>query len=96
VIFSGFDDELSPSNKKYLKIITECKILDRTHLILDIFAQRAETSYARTQVVAQCQYLLPRLSGMWTHSSVKRELECVDLETEMKQTDVLFATGYPY
>jgi GTP-binding protein HflX len=45
-----------------------CKILDRTNLILDIFAQRAQTSYARTQVeLAQCQYLLPRLKGMWTH-----------------------------
>ena len=64
-----FDDELSPSQQKNIsKIITECKILDRTNLILDIFAQRAETSYARTQVeLAQCQYLLPRLSGMWTH-----------------------------
>jgi GTP-binding protein HflX len=64
-----FDDELSPSQQKNIsKILTECKILDRTHLILDIFAQRAETSYARTQVeLAQCQYLLPRLSGMWTH-----------------------------
>ncbi|WP_188049360.1 GTPase HflX [Flavobacterium sp. GP15] len=64
-----FDDELSPSQQKNIsKIIEECKILDRTHLILDIFAQRAETSYARTQVeLAQCQYLLPRLSGMWTH-----------------------------
>jgi GTP-binding protein HflX len=64
-----FDDELSPSQQKNIsKIIVECKILDRTHLILDIFAQRAETSYARTQVeLAQCQYLLPRLSGMWTH-----------------------------
>ena len=64
-----FDDELSPSQQKNIsKIITECKILDRTHLILDIFAQRAETSYARTQVeLAQCIYMLPRLSGMWTH-----------------------------
>ena len=64
-----FDDELSPSQQKNIsRIIEECKILDRTHLILDIFAQRAETSYARTQVeLAQCQYLLPRLSGMWTH-----------------------------
>ncbi|OCB77252.1 GTPase HflX [Flavobacterium crassostreae] len=64
-----FDDELTPSQQKNIsKIIEECKILDRTHLILDIFAQRAETSYARTQVeLAQCQYLLPRLSGMWTH-----------------------------
>jgi GTP-binding protein HflX len=64
-----FDDELTPSQQKNIsKVIEECKILDRTHLILDIFAQRAESSYARTQVeLAQCQYLLPRLSGMWTH-----------------------------
>jgi GTP-binding protein HflX len=64
-----FDDELTPSQQKNIsKLIEDCKILDRTNLILDIFAQRAETSYARTQVeLAQCIYLLPRLSGMWTH-----------------------------
>ncbi|MGA9638991.1 GTPase HflX [Flavobacterium sp.] len=64
-----FDDELSPSQQKNIsKLIPDCKVLDRTNLILDIFAQRAETSYARTQVeLAQCIYLLPRLSGMWTH-----------------------------
>lgn len=63
-----FDDELSPSQQKNISRILDCKVLDRTNLILDIFAQRAETSYARTQVeLAQCQYLLPRLSGMWTH-----------------------------
>lgn len=63
-----FDDELTPSQQKNISKIVDCKILDRTNLILDIFAQRAETSYARTQVeLAQCQYLLPRLSGMWTH-----------------------------
>lgn len=63
-----FDDELTPSQQKNLTRILNCKVLDRTNLILDIFAQRAETSYARTQVeLAQCQYLLPRLSGMWTH-----------------------------
>lgn len=64
-----FDDELSPSQQKNIsKLMPDCKVLDRTNLILDIFAQRAETSYARTQVeLAQCQYLLPRLSGMWTH-----------------------------
>ena len=63
-----FDDELSPSQQKNITKILDCKVLDRTNLILDIFAQRAETSYARTQVeLAQCQYLLPRLSGMWTH-----------------------------
>jgi len=63
-----FDDELTPSQQKNISKIIDCKILDRTNLILDIFAQRAETSYARTQVeLAQCQYLLPRLSGLWTH-----------------------------
>ncbi|MGA9212304.1 GTPase HflX [Kaistella sp.] len=64
-----FDDELSPSQLKNLgKEMEDVKILDRTNLILDIFAQRAQTSYARTQVeLAQYQYLLPRLSKMWTH-----------------------------
>lgn len=68
-----FDDELSPAQQKNLNKILDCKVLDRTNLILDIFAQRAETSYARTQVeLAQCQYLLPRLSGMWTHLERQR------------------------
>lgn len=63
-----FDDELSPSQARNIEKILECKILDRTNLILDIFAQRAQTSYAKTQVaLAQCQYLLPRLTRMWTH-----------------------------
>lgn len=63
-----FDDELTPSQQKNITRELDCKVLDRTNLILDIFAQRAETSYARTQVeLAQCQYLLPRLTGMWTH-----------------------------
>ena len=63
-----FDDELTPSQSKNITRELDCKVLDRTNLILDIFAQRAETSYARTQVeLAQCQYLLPRLTGMWTH-----------------------------
>ncbi len=63
-----FDDELSPAQQKNISKMLNCKVLDRTNLILDIFAQRAQTSYARTQVeLAQCQYLLPRLSGMWTH-----------------------------
>ncbi len=64
-----FDDELSPSQLKNLgKEMEDVKILDRTNLILDIFAQRAQTSYARTQVeLAQYQYLLPRLSKMWSH-----------------------------
>ena len=63
-----FDDELSPAQQNNIEKILRCKILDRTGLILDIFAQRAKTSYARTQVeLAQYQYLLPRLKGLWTH-----------------------------
>ncbi|MFD2551287.1 GTPase HflX [Bizionia sediminis] len=63
-----FDDELSAAQERNISKILECKVLDRTNLILDIFAQRAQTSYARTQVeLAQCEYLLPRLKGMWTH-----------------------------
>ena len=63
-----FDDELNPAQLRNIEKILNCKVLDRTNLILDIFAQRAQTSYARTQVeLAQCQYLLPRLTRMWTH-----------------------------
>ena len=63
-----FDDELTATQERNISKIFNCKILDRTNLILDIFAQRAKTSYAKTQVeLAQCQYLLPRLKGMWTH-----------------------------
>ncbi|MGB7841186.1 MAG: GTPase HflX [Salinimicrobium sp.] len=68
-----FDDELSPAQQKNVEKILGCKVLDRTNLILDIFAQRAKTSYARTQVeLAQYQYLLPRLAGMWTHLERQR------------------------
>ena len=64
-----FDDELSPIQLRNIeKEIPERKVLDRTNLILDIFAQRAATSHAKTQVeLAQYQYLLPRLTNMWTH-----------------------------
>lgn len=63
-----FDDELSPSQARNIERVIEVKVLDRSSLILDIFASRAQTSYARTQVeLAQCQYLLPRLTRMWTH-----------------------------
>ena len=63
-----FDDELSAAQERNISKILGVKVLDRTNLILDIFAQRAQTSYARTQVeLAQCEYLLPRLKGMWTH-----------------------------
>jgi len=63
-----FDDELSPSQLRNIERILECKILDRSNLILDIFAKRAQTAHAKTQVeLAQYQYLLPRLTRMWTH-----------------------------
>lgn len=68
-----FDDELSPSQLKNVEKIFNCKVLDRTNLILDIFAKRAQTSYARTQVeLAQYQYLLPRLTNLWTHLSKQK------------------------
>ena len=63
-----FDEELSPGQQRNIEKQLRCKILDRTSLILDIFAQRAQTSYSRTQVeLAQYEYLLPRLTGLWTH-----------------------------
>ena len=68
-----FDDELSAGQQRNIEKILRCKILDRTGLILDIFAQRAKTSYARTQVeLAQYEYLLPRLTGLWTHLERQR------------------------
>lgn len=68
-----FDDELSPGQLRNIERILKAKIIDRTNLILDIFAQRAQTSYARTQVeLAQYQYLLPRLTGLWTHLERQR------------------------
>lgn len=68
-----FDDELSPTQLRNLENILEAKVLDRTNLILDIFAQRARTAHAKTQVeLAQYQYLLPRLTRMWTHLERQR------------------------
>lgn len=68
-----FDDELSPSQQRNLEKELERKILDRTYLILEIFASRARTAHASTQVkLAQYQYLLPRLTGMWTHLERQR------------------------
>ena len=68
-----FDDELSPAQLRNIEKILKCKILDRTSLILDIFAQRAQTSYSRTQVeLAQYEFLLPRLTGLWTHLERQR------------------------
>jgi len=63
-----FDDELTPTQLRNIERILECKVLDRTNLILDIFAKRAQTAHAKTQVeLAQYQYMLPRLTRMWTH-----------------------------
>lgn len=68
-----FDDELTPSQMRNIKKETGAKVVDRTGLILDIFARRAKTAYAKTQVeLAQYQYLLPRLTGMWTHLERQR------------------------
>jgi GTP-binding protein HflX len=68
-----FDDELKPSQQRNVAQILNCKVLDRTRLILDIFAKRAQTAHAKVQVeLAQYQYLLPRLTGMWTHLEKQR------------------------
>jgi GTPase len=68
-----FDDELTPTQLRNIEKNIECKVLDRTNLILDIFAGRAKTAYAKTQVeLAQLQYTLPRLTRMWTHLERQR------------------------
>ena len=68
-----FDDELSPTQLRNIEKELECKVLDRTNLILDIFAKRAQTAHARTQVeLAQYQYMLPRLTRLWTHLERQR------------------------
>ena len=68
-----FDDELSPGQLRNIEKELKCKVLDRTNLILDIFAARAQTAHAKVQVeLAQYQYLLPRLRGMWTHLERQR------------------------
>jgi GTP-binding protein HflX len=68
-----FDDELTPSQLRNIETALKCQVLDRTNLILDIFAQRAKSAYAKTQVeLAQYQYLLPRLTKMWSHLERQR------------------------
>jgi len=68
-----FDDELSATQLRNIEKVLECKVLDRTNLILDIFAKRAQTAHAKAQVeLAQYQYLLPRLTRMWTHLERQR------------------------
>jgi GTP-binding protein HflX len=67
------DDELTPAQQRNIEKIVNCKVMDRTHLILDIFAKRAQTAHAKVQVeLAQYKYLLPRLTGMWTHLEKQR------------------------
>jgi GTPase len=85
-----FDDELSPSQQRNIERELEIRIVDRTHLILDIFADRAKTAHAKTQVeLAQYQYLLPRLTGLWTH--LERQQGGIGMrgpgETEIETTD---------
>jgi len=73
VTLAIFDDELTPSQMRNIEQELNCRVIDRTNLILDIFASRARTSHARTQVeLAQYQYMLPRLTGMWTHLERQR------------------------
>ena len=68
-----FDDELSPAQTRNIEQVMPCRIMDRTRLILDIFMSRAQTAYAKTQVeLAQHEYMLPRLAGMWTHLERQR------------------------
>ncbi len=92
-----FDDELSPGQQRNIEKILKCKVIDRTYLILDIFAQRAQTSYARTQVeLAQYEYLLPRLTGLWTH--LERQRGGIGMrglvKPKLKQTVVLYVTVF--
>ena len=73
VVLVIFDDELSPLQLRNIENELKVKVLDRTNLILDIFAQRAQTAHAKTQVeLAQCQYMLPRLTRLWTHLERQR------------------------
>lgn len=68
-----FDDELSPSQTRNIEKAMPCRVIDRTRLILDIFRSRAQTAYAKTQVeLAHCEYMLPRLAGLWTHLERQR------------------------
>ena len=68
-----FDDELSPSQTRNIEEVLKCRVIDRTRLILDIFSKRAQTAHAKVQVeLAQYQYLLPRLTRLWTHLEKQR------------------------
>lgn len=73
ITIAVFDDELSPSQTRNIEAVLKCRIIDRTRLILDIFSKRAQTAHAKVQVeLAQYQYILPRLTGMWTHLEKQR------------------------
>ena len=73
IAIAVFDDELSPSQTRNIEEILKCRVIDRTRLILDIFSKRAQTAHAKVQVeLAQYQYLLPRLTRMWTHLEKQR------------------------
>ena len=73
VAIAVFDDELSPSQTRNIEAVLNCRVIDRTRLILDIFSKRAQTAHAKVQVeLAQYQYLLPRLTRMWTHLEKQR------------------------
>ena len=94
-----FDDELVHRKSRDLDQNLRCRILDRNNLILDIFAIRGRTSHAKTQVeLAQYQYLLPRLTGMWTH--LERQRGGIGLrgpgETEIETDRRISATEFPY
>ena len=93
-----FDDELSPSQLRNLEKALSVKILDRTNLILDIFAQRAKTAYAKTQVeLAQYQYLLPRLTACGpTSKAARRYRNARSGNRSLKRTDVLSSTKLPH
>lgn len=90
-----FDDELSPSQQRNIEKILQIKVLDRTQLILDIFARRARTAQAQVQVeLAQYQYLMPRLTriGHTSRNSREESATVVLVKKKLKQTGVLFAT----
>ena len=98
-----FDDELSPSQTRNIEAAMPCRILDRTRLILDIFMSRAQTAYAKTQVqLANYQYMLPRLSGMWTHLERQRGGTGTrggagerEIETDRRIIRTIFSTRMP-
>ena len=89
-----FDDELSPKQLRNIEQTLKVKILDRTSLILDIFASRATTAYAKTQVeLAQYRYMLPRLTRLWTH--LERQRGVVLVRHSLRPTDGSSRTGSP-